>query len=103
MGGALVAGALIGYVQVRLEDLALAALFVGIVCAALGITRPQRPWRWALIVALCVPLVQLLAYLGHERFTRGATLGSVSLAIPAFSCAYGGSFGRKLLGQLFSK
>ena len=29
----------------------------------LGLMRPQRAWRWAVVVGICVPVVELLGYL----------------------------------------
>jgi CDP-diglyceride synthetase len=100
---ALAFGALIGYAQLRLGELAISALLVAVVTMFLGALRPQRPWLWALLVALCVLAAQLFAYLGRERFTRGATFGSFALLAPAFVCAYGGAVGRRLVGELFKK
>jgi hypothetical protein len=100
---ALAFGTLIGYAQLRLGELAISALLVAMVAMFLGAMRPRRPWRWALLVALCVPAAQLVAYLGREHFTRGAIFGSFALLAPAFVCAYGGAVGRKLIGELFSK
>jgi hypothetical protein len=100
---ALACGALIGYAQVKLGELAISALLVAMVTMMLGAVRPRRPWRWALLVALCVPAAQLVAYLGREHFTRGATIGSFALLAPAFVCAYGGAVGRKLVDELFRK
>ncbi len=94
-------GALIGYAQLRLGDLAIAALLVAMVTMFLGAMRPRRPWLWALLVALCVPAAQLVAYFGREHFTRGAIFGSFALLAPAFVCAHGGAVGRKLVGELF--
>ncbi len=100
---AVVFGVLIGYGQARLGELAVSALLVAMVTMFLGAMRPQRPWLWALLVALCVPAVQFVAYLGREHFTRGATASSFALLAPAFVCAYGGAAGRRLLGELFKK
>ncbi len=100
---ALALGALIGSAQVRFGELAISALLVAMVTMFLGAVRPRRPWLWALLVALCVPAAQFVAYLGRERFTRGATYSSFALLAPAFVCAYGGSIGRRLLGELFKK
>jgi len=100
---AIALGLLAGYAHLRLHDLGLGALMVGAVCLGLGFARPQRPWLWALIVALCVPSVQVVAHLGYERFTRGGIVASFALLIPAFSCAYGGAFGRRLLAVLFPR
>lgn len=100
---ALVCGAGIGYLHLRLGELALAALLVSIATMFLGAVRPRWPWRWALLVALCVPLAMLAAHLGRERFSRGAVFGSFALLMPSLACAYGGSFLRRLMGELFPK
>ncbi len=100
---AVIAGGLIGYAQLRLSELAISAVLVAIVTMFLGAVRPRRPWLWALLVALCVPVVQFIAYLEREHFTRGATASSFALLAPAFVCAYGGAVGRKLLRELFAK
>lgn len=100
---ALAFGVLIGYAQFRLAELAVSALLVAMVTMLLGALRPHRPWLWALLVALCVPASQLIAYLGREHFTRGVTIGSFALLAPAFVCAYGGAVGRKLVAELFKK
>jgi hypothetical protein len=97
---ALFCGALIGYFQVQWQELAISALLVSMVTMFFGAVRPRRPWLWALLVALGVPAAQFLAYLGREHFTRGATFASFALLAPAFVCAYGGSVGRKLVGEL---
>ena len=98
---ALASGALIGYAQVRWGELAISALLVAMITMFLGALRPQRPWLWALLVALGVPLVQGIAYLGREHFTRGATISSFALLAPALVCAYGGAVGRRLVHELF--
>lgn len=99
--GALASGALIGYGQLRFGELAISALLVAMVTMSLGAMRPRWPWRWALLVALCVPAALFIAHLGREHFTRGAIFGSFALLAPAFVCAYGGAVGRKLVAELF--
>lgn len=100
---ALAFGALIGFAQLRLGELALSALLVAMATMFLGAVRPRRPWLWALLVPLGVPAAQFVAYLGREHFTRGAIFGSFALLAPAFVCAYGGAVGRKLIAELFKK
>jgi hypothetical protein len=100
---AIILGSLIGYAQWRLGELAISALLVAMVTMLLGACRPRTPWLWALLVALCVPAAQLIAYLGREHFTRGATFGSFALLAPAFVCSYGGAVGRRLVAELFNK
>ena len=60
LGGAF--GIVAGVLDVKVGDLLLTALFVLAATMLLGALRPQRPWRWTLLVAAFVPLVQLVAY-----------------------------------------
>ena len=94
-------GAGIGYLQLRLAEMAITSLAVSFVCMGLGTAKPRRPWRWALLVALCVPAALLLGARYHP--SRGAVFGSFILLAPAFVCAYGGSQMRKLIEELFKK
>ncbi len=100
---AIVLGGAIGYMHARLGELSLAALAVSASTMALGLIWPRRPWRWALLVGVCVPLAMLLEHLGREHFARGAVYGSFALLMPAFACAYGGSFMRRLVAELTRK
>ena len=92
-------GAGIGYMHVRVGELSLAAISVSIVCMALGTAKPHRPWRWALLVALCVPAAMLIWARYHPA--RGEVYGSFILLAPALVCAFGGSQMRKLIAELF--
>jgi hypothetical protein len=100
---ALALGAAIGFLQLRLAELALSALAVAAATMALGVLFPRRPWRWALLVALCVPAALLIASTGRTHFTRGAIYGSFALLMPALACAYGGSVMRRLVGELLHR
>lgn len=100
---AVLLGAAIGYLQVRVAELALSALAVAAATMALGLIFPRRAWRWALLVVLCVPAALLMASTGRTHFTRGAIYGSFALLMPALACAYGGSFMRRLIGELTRK
>jgi uncharacterized membrane protein (UPF0136 family) len=97
---ALALGGAIGYMHAQLAQIALAALAVSAAAMATGVAWPRRPWRWGLIIALCVPLSLLVEHFGREHFTRGAIYGSFALLMPALACAYGGSFMRRMLGEL---
>ncbi len=58
-----VLGICAGWLDLKVGDLLFTALFVLASTMLLGAVRPQRPWRWTLLVAVFVPTVQLLAYL----------------------------------------
>ncbi len=57
-----------GWLQVKFGDLLLTALVVMSFTMLLGILRPQRPWRWMLLVATFVLLLQGAAFLFHRAF-----------------------------------
>jgi hypothetical protein len=60
---AVLVGICAGILDLRLHDVLITALFVLVSTLALGFIRPRRPWRWILVVAPFVPLLQLMAYL----------------------------------------
>lgn len=101
-GLALALGIAAAVINLKFADLMLTALAVMAATMFLGFMFPQRPWRWLLVVAGCVPLAQLLAYFLvnlHQPATQryesvlGFATGSVG--------AYGGSVGRRLIAQLW--
>ncbi|MBS1852101.1 MAG: hypothetical protein JST79_14425 [Acidobacteria bacterium] len=51
-----------GWIDVKVGDLLLTAVFVMFCTMLLGVVRPERPWRWVLAVAIFVPLSHLFAY-----------------------------------------
>ncbi|PYX07109.1 MAG: hypothetical protein DMG88_15835 [Acidobacteria bacterium] len=68
----------------------------------LGVLRPERPWRWTVIVGVFVPLVQLIAYLSLTRKPYRAQIYESFLGfLPGIAGAYGGALGRKAYGILF--
>jgi hypothetical protein len=60
---AVLLGICAGILDLTVHDLLVTALFVLVSTLALGFIRPRRPWRWILVVAPFVPLLQLMAYL----------------------------------------
>ena len=60
---AVLLGICAGILDVTAHDVLVTALFVLVSTSVLGFIRPRRPWRWILVVAVFVPLLQLLAYL----------------------------------------
>jgi hypothetical protein len=95
------AGALAGWVDIKVEDLLFTALMVMVPCMILGFLRPSKPWRWAVLVGLFVPCVELLAYLFLKtRPSRAQALQSFLALLPAVVAAYGGAFGRGVINNL---
>jgi ABC-type multidrug transport system permease subunit len=95
------AGAGTGWVDITVNDLLFTALLVLMACMLLGLLRPRWPWRWVAVVAVFIPLTELLAYLAMTvKPTRGQVYGSFLTALPGTAGAYGGAVMRRLLGNL---
>jgi len=52
----LAVGLLAAVVALHSDDLQFAVLFLFVQCAVFGYARPERPWRWACLVAVGIPL-----------------------------------------------
>jgi hypothetical protein len=93
-----------GVLDVKAGDLLLTTLFVLVSTMLLGALRPQRPWRWILLVAVLVPVLQLLAYLFLTEKPYPAQIYESFLGfLTGIAGAYGGSVLRRLLNELANK
>jgi len=102
LGAALGVGA--GVLDVVVGDLLLTALFVLASTILLALLRPERPWRWVLIVAVFVPVAQLLAYVFlTEKPYRAQIYESFLGFLTGIAGAYGGAVGRKGWNELRRK
>jgi hypothetical protein len=96
---ALLLGGTAGYIQIKFGDLMLTALVVMAFTMLLGILRPQRPWRWMLLVAAAVLLLQGGAYFFFtERSSREQIFESMLGFLTGTVGAYAGSLFRRALG-----
>lgn len=88
-------GLIAGSIQGKFGDLLLTALVVMAFTMFLGILRPQRPWRWMLIVAVLVLMSQAGAYF---FFAKRASREQISESMLGFLTgtvsAYAGSLFR---------
>ena len=100
---AVICGLLAGAAHITVGDPLLTALVVLISTMFLGFMRPERPWRWLLIVGLLVPVVMLTANAAHyyQTLTRAGLAGSILIMLPGIAGAYGGHFARKVIGVMF--
>lgn len=99
-----VLGVCAGFLDVKIGDLLLTALFVLAASMLLGALRPQRPWRWTLTVAVFVPLVQLAAFaLLTEKPDRAQIYESLLGFLTGIAGAYGGATARRGMEVLFGK
>lgn len=95
-------GILAGWADVKVGDLLFTALLVLAPCMLLGALRPSRPWRWVVVIGICVPIVELLAYLLTTQKPYRAQIYESFLAfLPGIAGAYGGSVMRGVIENLF--
>ena len=100
--GVAVLGIIAGVVDVKINDLLLTALLVLMSTMLLGILRPQRPWRWIVIVGALVPASQLAAYLLLTEKPYASQIWESCLGfITGCAGAYGGSVLRTTLSRIF--
>ena len=84
-------------------DPLLSALAVTAATMLLGLLRPERPWRWVLLVGVPVPLTIVLAGIAIPivHFTKASIAGSILIVMPGFAGAYGGSVLRHKIWEIF--
>jgi hypothetical protein len=93
-----------GVLDVKIGDLLLTALFVLSSTLLLGMLRPQRPWRWIVMVGAFVPIVQSLAYLLLTERPYPAQIYESFLGfLTGIAGAYGGAVVRRQMDELFRK
>jgi hypothetical protein len=93
-----------GILEVALGDLLLTALLVLASTLVLGALRPERPWRWIVVVGMFVPLVQLFAYLCLGQRPYAAQIYESCLGfLTGIAGAYGGSVVRRGMEELLRK
>jgi hypothetical protein len=98
---AVLLGALAGWVDLRFGDLLFTALLVVAPCMLLGALRPEMPWRWVLVIGICVPLVDLIGYWAMTQKPYRAQIYESFLAfLPGIAGAYGGAMLRSVLNNV---
>jgi hypothetical protein len=100
-GIATLLGLLAGWISVQVGDLLFTAFMVLAPCMLLGALRPQRPWRWIVVIGVLVPVVQLAAYLLMTRKASRAQVWESFLAwLPGIAGAYGGAILRGAIDNI---
>jgi ABC-type multidrug transport system permease subunit len=101
---AMACGAFAGWMDIKVGDLLFTALLVLASCMLLGVLRPQKPWRWVVLVGAFVPLADLLAYLlMTQKPYRAQIYESLLAFLPGIAGAYGGSVLRGVVDTLLAK
>jgi ABC-type multidrug transport system permease subunit len=99
---AVLLGIAAGMLEITINDLLVTAIFVMIATMALGFMRPQRAWRWTLLVAVFVPLLRLAAYVVlNQRADRAQVWESALGFLTGTAGAYGGVLARRGVDELF--
>ena len=101
---AVVCGLFSGWVNQVVDDALLTALCMLAFTMLLGVWKPQRPWRWVLLVWIGVPLVmayyQFIAKWPHDR---GQVYGAFLQVLAASAGGFGGHFMRQMIDHVFLK
>ena len=98
---AILFGAAAAWVDVKVGDLLLTATIVVASCMLLGFLRPRKPWRWVLIIGICIPAAEWLAYfLLTEKPTRAQVYESFLAFLPGIAGAVGGALARTVVNNL---
>jgi hypothetical protein len=101
---AVVLGICAGVLDVKAGDLLLTALFVLCSTLLLGMLRPQRPWRWIVVIGVLVPAMQLLAYVFFTEKPYPAQIYESCLGfLTGIAGAYGGAVARRQMDELLRK
>jgi K+ transporter len=99
---AVLLGLAAGILEITLNDLLVTAIFVVFATMALGFVRPQRAWRWTLIVAIFVSLFRLAAYFFLSQHADRAQIWEGMFAfVLGVVGAYAGVLGRRGVDELF--
>jgi len=90
-----------GWADVALDDLLFTALLVLASSMLLGLLRPRWPWRWVLVVGICIPLTEFVSYFALAvKPGRAQVYGSFLAFLPGIAGAYGGAFLRRVVDHL---
>ena len=93
-----------GWVNQVVDDALLTALCMLAFAMLFGVWKPQRPWRWVLLVWIGVPLMmayyQFIVRWPHDR---GQVYGAFLQVLAASAGGFGGHFMRQMIDHVFLK
>jgi Na+/proline symporter len=98
---ALIFGAACGYVHILVRDSSLSVLMVTGFTMFLAYCRPERVWRWVLVMGLSMPVAALIALLARERPSHGMIAGTFAGLAFSIVSAVGGRVLRRARSVLF--
>jgi TctA family transporter len=93
-----------GVADVLVNDLLFTALLVLSSCMLLGLLQARWPWRWVVIVGVCIPLTEFAAYaIQSVRPMHAQIYGAFLAFLPGIAGAYGGAIMRRVFDNLQQK
>jgi hypothetical protein len=98
---ALLFGAACGYMHVRVQDSNLSVLMVTGFTMFLAYHRPERVWRWAVVMGLSMPAAGVVAMLTREHPSHGMIAGTFAGLAFSIVAAVGGRVLRRARTILF--
>ena len=97
-------GVAAAWTDIKVGDLLLTAMIVVAACILLGFLSPRKPWRWVLLIGVCIPALEWLAYFFlSEKPTRAQVYESFLAFLPGIAGAVSGALGRGVVDNLFPK
>jgi Na+/proline symporter len=96
-------GVACGYMDIRIQDSSLSVLMVTGFTMFLAYKRPERIWRWAMLMGFSMPLAGLVALLTRERPSRGMIAGTFAGLAFAIVASVGGRVLNRATRTLFPK
>ncbi len=100
---AVIFGAACGDTHIRIQDSSLSVLMVTGFTMFLAYRRPERVWRWALVVGLSMPAAGFIALLTRQRPSRGMIAGTFAGLAFSIVAAVGGRVLHGAVRTLFPK
>jgi hypothetical protein len=93
-----------GWVNQKVDDALLTALCMVGFAMLVGAWKPERPWRWVLLVWIGVPLVMAYyAFVVRWPHDRGQIYGAYLQVLAASAGGFGGHFMRRMIQHVFLK
>jgi hypothetical protein len=97
-------GAAAAWLDIKVGDLLLTAMIVVASCMLLGFLSPRKPLRWVLLIGICIPAAEWLAYFFlSEKPTRAQIYESFLAFLPGIAGAIGGAMARGVIDNLFAE
>lgn len=98
----IVFGTLAAVIHVLLPEQGLTFLWVMMATMILGVWKPHAPWRWILLVVPFVPIADIAHKIARpQQVSRASLWGSMLIALAAVPGAYGGSYMRQMISNIF--